>query len=125
VDDADAEGRLFEVWFRGVHSDVGGGNDNSALSSIALNWMLQKAVSCHLPMDATKIAENAARTKAAAPDSKGQWYDVIKNRFRVVRWNDSVHSSVIFNPDRNYNNPPEGASVVDDGGTPVGKFKKA
>ena len=48
----DAEGRLFEVWFRGVHSDVGGGNNNPALSSIALNWMLRKAASCGLPIDA-------------------------------------------------------------------------
>ena len=43
------------------------------------------------------------------PDSKGQWYSLIKNRFRVVRWNDSVHQSVTFNSQRNYNNPPEGA----------------
>jgi uncharacterized protein (DUF2235 family) len=125
VEDADAEGRLFEVWFRGVHSDVGGGNNNPGLSSVALNWMLQKAVSCELPVDAAKITENAARMKADAPDSKGQWYDFIKNRFRVVRWNDAVHHSVRFNTDKNYNNPPEGAIRVDDAGTPVGKFARA
>jgi len=125
VEDADAEGRLFEVWFRGVHSDVGGGNNNPALSSIALNWMLRKAISCHLPIDETKVAENAARMQDGAPDSKGQWYDVIKNKFRVVRWNDSVHHSVKFNTDKTYNNPPEGATLVDDGGTQVGKFARA
>lgn len=124
VEDAEAEGRLFEVWFRGVHSDIGGGNDNAALSSIALNWMLKKAASCDLPVDAAKIAENAARMKAGTPDSNGQWYDLIKNRFRVVRWNDSVHASVVFNPDRTYNNPPVGALIVDDGGKQVGKFAR-
>jgi uncharacterized protein (DUF2235 family) len=124
VEDADAEGRLFEVWFRGVHSDVGGGNDNPSLSSIALNWMLKKAVSCGLPIDAAKIAENAKRMKVGAPDSKGQWYDVIKNKFRVVRWNDYVHESVSFNADRGYNNPPEGALLVNDGGTQIGKFAR-
>jgi uncharacterized protein (DUF2235 family) len=124
VDDADAEGRLFEVWFRGVHSDVGGGNNNPALSSITLNWILQKAVSCNLPIDNAKVADNAARMKAGTPDSKGQWYDLIKNKFRVVRWNDTVHSSVAFNADRYYNNPPEGAILVDDAGAQVGKFKR-
>ena len=125
VEDAAAEGRLFEVWFRGVHSDVGGGNNNPALSSIALNWMLKKAISCGLPIDTTKVAENAARMAAGTPDSKGQWYDLIKNKFRVVRWNDSVHHSVSFNADRHYNNPPEGALLVDDAGKQTGKFARA
>jgi uncharacterized protein (DUF2235 family) len=125
VEDADAEGRLFEVWFRGVHSDVGGGNNNPSLSSIALNWMLQKAVSCHLPVDAAKIAANAARMQAGTPDSKGQWYDLIKNKFRVVRWNDAVHTSVTFIADRHYNNPPTGALLVDDAGDQAGKFQRA
>src|SRR6476620_4934875 len=125
VEDADAEGRLFEVWFRGVHSDVGGGNNNPALSSIALNWMLRKAASCGLPIDAARMTENAARMKPGTPDSTGQWYDVIKDRFRVVRWNDSVHASVVFNPDRTYNNPPSGAVIVDDQGIGIGKFARA
>src|SRR5512138_1013973 len=125
VEDADAEGRLFEVWFRGVHSDVGGGNNNPSLSSIALNWMLKKAVSCSLPIDAAKVAENAGRMGPGTPDSKGQWYDLIKNKFRVIRWNDSIHASVTYNPDQAYNNPPVGAIVVDDDGTSVGKFAKA
>jgi len=124
VEDADAEGRLFEVWFRGVHSDVGGGNNNPALSSIALNWMFQKGVSCDLPLEAAKITENGERMKPGTPDSRGQWYDLIRNRFRVVRWNDSVHRSVAFNPDRAYNNPPEGASLVDDVGVAAGKFHR-
>src|SRR5207248_8955640 len=31
-----------EVWFRGVHSDVGGGNGNRGLNDIALKWMMSK-----------------------------------------------------------------------------------
>jgi len=124
VEDADAEGRLFEVWFRGVHSDVGGGNNNPALSSIALNWMFQKAVSCGLPLTQAQITENAVRMQQGAPDSKGQWYDLIKNKFRIVRWNDSIHQSVKFNGERAYNNPPDGAVLVDDAGTRVGKFAR-
>jgi uncharacterized protein (DUF2235 family) len=43
-------GRLEEVWFRGVHSDVGGGA-SVGLSSIALCWMLRRALANGLPMD--------------------------------------------------------------------------
>ena len=40
----------YEVWFRGVHSDVGGGNGNVGLSYIALRWMLRKARAAGLPI---------------------------------------------------------------------------
>ena len=32
-----------EVWFRGVHSDVGGGDGRRGLNDIALRWMFRKA----------------------------------------------------------------------------------
>ena len=32
-----------EVWFRGVHSDIGGGNDNRGLNDITMKWMMLKA----------------------------------------------------------------------------------
>ena len=44
-----------EVWFRGVHSDVGGGNGNRALNDVALNWMMRKAKSAGLPIDDADI----------------------------------------------------------------------
>ena len=34
---------LEQVWFSGVHSDVGGGYADSGLSDIALLWMMAKA----------------------------------------------------------------------------------
>jgi len=45
-----------EVWFRGVHSDVGGGNDNHALNDITLRWMLRKAIATGLPMATDCVA---------------------------------------------------------------------
>ncbi|MFZ4520895.1 MAG: DUF2235 domain-containing protein [Bacteroidales bacterium] len=48
----DAKGQTLEqVWFAGVHSDVGGGYPESALSDISLQWMLEKAATCHLSFD--------------------------------------------------------------------------
>ena len=43
------EGQTIEqVWFPGVHADVGGGYDNHDLSDIALEWMMHKAHDCGL-----------------------------------------------------------------------------
>jgi uncharacterized protein (DUF2235 family) len=40
-------GRTVEqVWFAGVHCDVGGGYTENGLSDITLNWMLKKALAC-------------------------------------------------------------------------------
>jgi len=32
----------YEVWFRGAHLDIGGGNNNTGLNAITLKWMLCK-----------------------------------------------------------------------------------
>jgi len=40
--------RLEQVWFSGVHSDVGGGYRQTGLSDIALRWMADKAYECDL-----------------------------------------------------------------------------
>lgn len=37
-----------QVWFSGVHSDVGGGYDDCELSEITLGWMMKNAISCGL-----------------------------------------------------------------------------
>ena len=46
----------YEVWFRGVHSDVGGGNANRGLNDIALKWMLSKAKAALLPITDEEIS---------------------------------------------------------------------
>jgi uncharacterized protein (DUF2235 family) len=49
-----------EVWFRGVHSDVGGGNGNAGLNWISLNWLFQAARREGLPILQTEIDRNLA-----------------------------------------------------------------
>lgn len=44
-----------EVWFDGVHSDVGGGYVETGLSDIALGWMAEKAQSKGLGLDLSRI----------------------------------------------------------------------
>ena len=46
--DAPDTQRLEQVWFAGVHSDVGGGYPEHQLSDITLRWMVERARSCGL-----------------------------------------------------------------------------
>src|SRR6185436_16050602 len=36
-------GRLLEVWFRGLHADIGSGNGNRGINWISLNWLFENA----------------------------------------------------------------------------------
>jgi hypothetical protein len=54
-----------EVWFRGVHGDVGGGDANRGLNDITLKWMMLKAKGAGIPFSADDIA--ALRPDAACP----------------------------------------------------------
>jgi uncharacterized protein (DUF2235 family) len=56
-DDKPVDG-FTEVWFRGVHSDVGGGNGNRGLNWLSLNWMLHAAKREGLPISDAAIAQN-------------------------------------------------------------------
>jgi uncharacterized protein (DUF2235 family) len=55
------EGSLFyeEKWFPGVHSNIGGGYENSGLSDCSLKWMAQRANKhgLNLDLDFTRISE--------------------------------------------------------------------
>jgi len=82
-----------EMWFRGVHSDVGGGNDNEPRSNIALQWMLQKAKACGLPIRQTAIDLVARATNPLARISED--LDVILDPRRTVHATDLWHSTAM------------------------------
>ena len=119
----DAPKSLWEVWFAGVHSDIGGGNMNIGLSSIALNWMFMNAIACGLPIDLASVAANALLMQPGHASSHGPAYDLIKTPFRKVGVADRVHASVGFRPDTDHcNNPPIDCPIVDDAGLETGRF---
>jgi uncharacterized protein (DUF2235 family) len=116
VGDADQEGRLFEVWFRGVHSDIGGGNENIGLSDIALRWMFRGGKRCGVSLDDTTTSAACSHCDPATPISVHD-FDPIPSPWRIVRWNDWVHDSVRQMADekpRFHNKVPVGLTVVDD-----------
>jgi hypothetical protein len=50
---------LEQVWFCGVHCDVGGGYPETGLSDITFSWMLGKATTLGLQIDPTVEAQYA------------------------------------------------------------------
>ena len=61
---------LKQVWFAGVHSDVGGGypDEHSGLSKVALAWMVREAEACGLRIHAT---ERQAILNPTSPKNRG------------------------------------------------------
>jgi uncharacterized protein (DUF2235 family) len=69
---------LKELWFAGVHSDVGGSypEAESGLSKIALRWMLSEAIRAGLLVDAGKSAIMlGADSRFAKPDPTGPMHN--------------------------------------------------
>ncbi|HEX7097818.1 MAG TPA: DUF2235 domain-containing protein [Acidimicrobiia bacterium] len=62
----DPERDLQEVWFAGVHSDVGGGVVDHRLSDIALKWMVDEAKAAGFQVRAAKYREHVG----ANPDER-------------------------------------------------------
>jgi uncharacterized protein (DUF2235 family) len=83
-----------EVWFRGCHSDVGGGNGNTKLSMVALRWMLRKAALCGVPINQTRLAAVGLERgiDSSAPVKLPR--DFIRDEFRSCSSQDRVHYTV-------------------------------
>ena len=82
-----------EVWFRGVHSDIGGGLVDRGLSDIALKWMFERAVDAGAPVD-----PSGARLRPRINKKFHAPMDPIKDDpadTRPIKDNDWVHSSVL------------------------------
>jgi hypothetical protein len=87
--DAAAPGsqNLQQVWFAGVHSEVGGGTDDTALSDIPLLWMAEQAALAGL-----RFAERQPGTgwpdvkiDPAAPNYAGELHDSRHGLFKLER----------------------------------------
>jgi uncharacterized protein (DUF2235 family) len=82
-----------EVWFAGVHSDVGGGyaEARSGLAKIALKWMIEQASD---PQFALKIDQKkykryvlgAGTDDYIGPDSTAEANESLKGAWRLVQW---------------------------------------
>jgi uncharacterized protein (DUF2235 family) len=91
---------LEQVWFAGVHSDVGGGYPEAGLSDLALEWMLGKARDCQLKFDEIQMRPEPS---AAKHESWTGFYKIKPAFLRPIaveatglgRTNEFIHSSVL------------------------------
>jgi uncharacterized protein (DUF2235 family) len=68
--------RLTQVWFAGVHSNVGGGYPDDSLSQVSLYWMMREAHARGLRFKADPPADpDALRWARSASDKDGRLYD--------------------------------------------------
>jgi uncharacterized protein (DUF2235 family) len=111
--------RLVELWFRGVHSDIGGGNGNRGLNWIALNWMYVNAVHAGLPIEPAAIATNLLDRGLPQQISDHKLDSKLERKFFA---NDTLHSTVMIGPGiagRPHNNPSMTLTRLDDEGALV------
>jgi hypothetical protein len=80
-----------EVWFRGVHSDIGGGNGNRGLNWLTLHWMFRAARREGLPILEEAIQRNLADRDKPQVVTK---HSVAIGPDRHVGPSDFVHVSV-------------------------------
>jgi uncharacterized protein (DUF2235 family) len=80
--DKDGPKDLKQVWFAGVHADVGGGypEKEGGLANITLAWMLREAAEAGLLIDGVKADQVIGQTQGADPNAvihrslKGAWW---------------------------------------------------
>lgn len=82
--DSRAAGQHVEqVWFAGVHSNVGGGNRDASLSDIALRWIMDRAQKCGLAL-APEAAEYVGDPLGKLDDSMTFFYKPLGELRRAV-----------------------------------------
>ena len=99
--DAPESQRVEQVWFAGVHSDVGGGYLEHELGDITLLWMVDRARDCGLAFDADAFAsrppgdavpsntdsneaQNLGMSTIVNPDPFGQLHASRKGVYRLI-----------------------------------------
>ena len=93
----------YEVWFRGVHSDIGGGNQNFGLNNITLRWMARKAILAGVPLDPSKIPGDADINVNAELKEP---LDPVAIGHRTLKPEDRIHYTVGLRAGDRYTNPP-------------------
>jgi uncharacterized protein (DUF2235 family) len=90
---------LKQVWFSGVHSDVGGGYKNRGLSDCASNWMLAEASKCGLQFESHFIDAIKPRPSIKMHNERKGIYLARDSFTREI--NGPVHATVKERWDRN------------------------
>ena len=88
-----ADQTVAQVWFAGVHSDVGGGYDDPSLSEIPLRWIAARAQECGLVLKPGHLVVRPVPIEAGrrrngielAPDPCGRKHDSMSFFYKLLR----------------------------------------
>ncbi len=92
-------GTLEQVWFAGVHSNVGGGYSPDGLANEALHWMVEKAENLGLEFDKPFMQHYRACFNSVLNDSMSPIYKVREAYIRIIGQHladgEAIHQSAI------------------------------
>lgn len=71
---ADGAASLEQLWFPGVHSNVGGGYAGDGLANAALQWMIAEAMQAGLEVDARYLRHFVPWVCGERPETNTFWY---------------------------------------------------
>jgi uncharacterized protein (DUF2235 family) len=83
---ANGRPRVMNVWFPGVHSDIGGGYpwpESSGLAMLAFQWMVREAVEAGLRIDEAKYQALLAK---CPPDAAGPIHDSLQGGWWIIEY---------------------------------------
>ena len=111
------DAQVEQVWFPGVHSDVGGGYQECDLSNITLSWMMRKAKENGL------LFSPAAETEYLSPKPEFAWSPA-HDEWKIIPWGIPQHrhvptaavmsNTVQMRLDNQKNYRPEKIVLIDD-----------
>ena len=86
-----------QVWFSGVHANIGGGYPDTGLSDIALEWMVEKAQRAGLSFhdDWRRLVSLNPNYRGELVESRTHFWGALPTHERLIRTDEPIHSSVI------------------------------
>ena len=92
----DTAQRVEQVWFVGVHTDVGGGNANDALADVTFHWLMGKAASCGLALN-QQFIDTRTDPYPFGPrhNSMTWWYGILGSHVRPLGRQESAATEMV------------------------------
>jgi uncharacterized protein (DUF2235 family) len=95
-----------QVWFAGVHSDVGGGylEEESGLAKVTLQWMIAEAVTAGLlvnPSDVDDVLGKSAGSQYAPVNASGMLHNSMCGAWNILEYLPRRHWNATLHPPRN------------------------
>lgn len=94
---------LKQVWFTGVHADVGGGYKETELSDCTLKWMIEQAERCGAAMDDHMVGQIRGDCRGVLHDSLQGFFKFVGSQPRsmpdldapgMTRFNETINGTV-------------------------------